>query len=72
MLLLYLGTYDRMPDSYMLDIWMLVSDIRDSVLQPLREAFFIRFESGPATLELRLAMRVLSLLSVDRMYTSAA
>ena len=52
-------TYDSMPDGYMLNIWMLIPDFSDCMLQPVREALLICFEICPAAIELVFAMAVL-------------
>lgn len=53
------ATYDSMPDGYMLDIWVLISDLLDCMLQTVRESLLVGFEIGPASIELMFAMSVL-------------
>lgn len=48
-----------MPDGYMLDVWVIFSNILDCMLQSMWEAFLICFEIGPASVELMFAMGVL-------------
>ena len=52
-------TYDSMPDGYMLNIWMLISDFSDCMLESVRETLLIGFEIGPASIELVFTMGVL-------------
>ena len=52
-----------MPDGYMLDIWVLISNFLDCMLQPMRETLLVGFEIGPASVELVFAMGVLSCLA---------
>ena len=52
-------TYDSMPDGYMLNIWMLISDFSDCMLQSVRETLLVSFEIGPASIELVFTMGVL-------------
>ena len=47
-----------MPDGYVLNVWMLVTNGRSSVLQSIGKALLVGFEFCPATLELRLALVV--------------
>ena len=47
-----------MPDCYMLDVGMLLTNGCSGMLQPTRKPLLIGFEVCPATLELRLAMIV--------------
>ena len=54
-----LVTYNSMPDGYVLDVWVLISNIFDCVLQPVREPFFVGFKIGPASTELVFAVVVL-------------
>lgn len=55
-----------MPDSYVLYVWMLIPDVRDGMLQPMWESFFVGFEFCPAALELGLAMHVLCNIHQNR------
>lgn len=48
-----------MPNSYMLDVWVLISDVLDCMLQSVREALLVGFEIGPASVELVFAMGIL-------------
>lgn len=48
-----------MPDGYMLDVWVLISNFLDCMLQSMRETLLISFEIGPASVELVFAMAVL-------------
>ena len=52
-------TYDSMPDGYMLNIWVLVSNLCDCMLQSVRETLLIGFEISPASTELVFTMGVL-------------
>lgn len=51
-----------MPDGYMLDVRVLISNTLDCMLQSVRETLLISFEIGPASIELVFAMGVLSCL----------
>ena len=53
------ATYDSMPDGYMFNIWVLVSDIPYCMLQTVRESLLVGFEISPASIELVFAMGVL-------------
>ena len=48
-----------MPDGYMLDVWVVVSNFLDGMLQSMRESLLVGFEIGPASIELVSAMIVL-------------
>lgn len=41
-----------MPDGYMLDVWVLIPNLLDRMLQSVREPFLIGFEIGPASIKL--------------------
>ena len=56
-------TYNSMPDGYMLDIWVLISNIFDCILQSVREPLLVGFEIGPASTELVFAMVILLCLA---------
>ena len=47
-----------MPDRYMLNIWMLVTDGGSGVLQSIGKPFLVGFKVCPTTLKLRLTMIV--------------
>ena len=49
---------DGVPNGYVLDIWVLFSDSETGVFEAVGEAFFIRFEIGPAALKLIFAVCV--------------
>lgn len=51
-----------MPDGYVLDIWVLISNFHDCMLQAMRKPLFVGVEVGPASIELVFAMGVLLLL----------
>ena len=57
-----------MPDSYMLDVWMLISNILDCVLQTVWKPLLVGFEIGPASVELMFATGVLLVLSQSQGY----
>ena len=71
MLLLW-GTYYGMPHGYMLDTWILVSNICDGVLQSMWKASFVGFKACPATFELCFTMCVLEMISEDPITRTAA
>lgn len=48
-----------MPDGYMLDIWVLISDLLYRVLQTMRESLLVGFKISPASIELVFPMGVL-------------
>lgn len=48
-----------MPDGYMLNIWMLISNLFYRVLQTVRKSLLVSFEIGPASVELVLTLGVL-------------
>ena len=48
-----------MPDGYVLNIWVLMSDFCNCMLQSVRETLLISFEIGPASIELVFTMAVL-------------
>ena len=48
-----------MPDGYMLDVWVVVSNFVDCMLQSMRESLLVGFKIGPASIELVSAMIVL-------------
>lgn len=54
-----------MPDGYMLNIWMLITNVLDCMLESVRETLLIGFEVGPASVELVFAMSVLVWLVKD-------
>ena len=55
-----------MPDGYVLDVWMLISNILDCVPQSVRETLLVGFKIGPASVELMLTLSVLiSLVNVQ-------
>lgn len=41
-----------MPNGYMMDIWVVVTDSSDRMLQSMRETLLVGFEVRPATLKL--------------------
>ena len=53
------ATYDSMPDCYMLNVWVLISNLLYCMLQTVRKSFLISFEIGPASIELVLTLGVL-------------
>ena len=59
-----------MPDSYMLNVRMRVSNVLDCIFQPMRETLLVGFEIGPSSIELVstiivLSCSVISLENVD-------
>lgn len=48
-----------MPDGYVLDVWVLISNILDCMLQSVWETLLISFEIGPTSIELVFAIGVL-------------
>ena len=48
-----------MPDGYMLDVWMVVPNFLDCMLQSMRKSLLVGFKIGPASTELVSAMIVL-------------
>lgn len=48
-----------MPDSDVMYVRVLISDVGDSMLQATGKAFFVGFKSSPTTLKLGLAVGVL-------------
>ena len=48
-----------MPDGYVLDVWVLISNILDCMLQSVWETLFIGFEIRPTSIELVFAIGVL-------------
>ena len=53
------ATYNSMPDGYMLDIWVLISDLLYCMLQTVWKSLLVGFEISPASIELVFAMGVL-------------
>ena len=51
-----------MPDGYMLDVWVVVSDLLDCMLQSMRKSLLVGFKIGPASIELVSASIVLRLV----------
>ena len=41
-----------MPNGYMMDIWVVVTNSSDRMLQSMRETLLVGFEVRPATLKL--------------------
>ena len=52
-----------MPNGYVLDVWVLISNILDCMLQSVWETLLIGFEIGPASVELMFALSVLLCLA---------
>lgn len=48
-----------MPDGYMLDVWVLISNLLDRMLQSVREPFLVGFEISPASIKLVFVIVVL-------------
>lgn len=53
-----------MPNRHMMDIRVVITNSRDRVFQPMREALLIGFEVRPATLELTSGASLLSIFSM--------
>lgn len=41
-----------MPDGYMLNVWVLISNLLDRMLQSVREPFLVGIEIGPSPIKL--------------------
>ena len=51
-----------MPDSYMLDTWVLISNFLDCMLQPVGETLYIGVKIRPAAVELVFTIGILARL----------
>ena len=60
-------TYKCMPDSDMLDIWMVFSNLCHCMLQSFREAFFVGFEICHSSSGLNLTVVILPRLSSNHL-----
>ena len=52
-------TNNSMPNGYVLDVWVVVPNPLDCMLQSMRESLLVGFEIGPASIELVSASIVL-------------